>query len=183
MCCSIHSSKSRWKRHVLAATLLLPSAHAFGCWDEAGQRYSVNPYLLYAIAKTESGMNPNAINRNPNGSTDIGLMQINSSWLPILSRYGVSLRDLYNPCTSINVGAWILSQNQRKLGNTWEAVGAYNAVSPDKRIKYASKVYKNLPLQNTASTQVTYAQEAKQKPRKHYSRKPISDGPLLVLTD
>lgn len=168
---------------MLAATLLLPSAHAFGCWDEAAARYSVNPYLLYAIAKTESGMNPNAINRNGNGSTDIGLMQINSRWLPTLKRYGIGMQDLYNPCTSIHVGAWILAQNQSKLGNTWTAVGAYNAASPDKRIKYASKVYQNLQnLTFPNSAQAPYPQEIRQKIRKQNS-KPISDGPLLVLTE
>ncbi|WP_229632083.1 lytic transglycosylase domain-containing protein [Pseudoduganella violaceinigra] len=129
----------------LAACLALHSLPAQACWEEAAQWYRVNPYLLYAIAKTESGLNPAAINRNKNGSYDIGLMQINSSWLPTLRKHGVQEKDLYDPCTSIQVGAWILSQNMQRMGVTWEAVGAYNAVSPEKRIKYAKKVQKNLP--------------------------------------
>lgn len=36
------------------------------------------PGLMVAIAKAESGMNPNAINHNRNGSVDRGLFQINS---------------------------------------------------------------------------------------------------------
>lgn len=133
------------KGAALAACLALASLPAQACWEEAAQYYRVNPYLLYAIAKTESSLNPSAINRNKNGSYDIGLMQINSSWLPTLRKYGVEEKDLYDPCTSIQVGAWILSQNMRRMGVTWEAVGAYAAVSPEKRIQYAKKVQRNLP--------------------------------------
>jgi len=134
----------------LAACLALASLPAQACWEEAAQYYGVNPYLLYAIAKTESSLNPSAINRNKNGSYDIGLMQINSSWLPTLRKYGVEEKDLYDPCTSIQVGAWILSQNMRRMGVTWEAVGAYAAVSPEKRIQYAKKVQRNLPAAASA---------------------------------
>ncbi|MBB3122337.1 lytic transglycosylase domain-containing protein [Pseudoduganella violacea] len=129
----------------LAAALALLCLPAQACWEEAAAWYRVNPHLLYAIAKTESGLNPAAINRNKNGSYDIGLMQINSSWLPTLRKHGLEEKDLYDACTSIQVGAWILSQNMQRMGVTWEAVGAYNARSPALRIKYAMKVHKNLP--------------------------------------
>lgn len=171
--------------HVLAAVLMGSPIHVSGCWDEAAARYSVNPYLLYAIAKTESGLNPNAINRNKNGSADIGLMQINTAWLPTLRRYGIGANELYNPCTSIYVGAWILAQNQRKLGNTWEAVGAYNAASPDKRIKYAYKVYKNLVVpyssQQIQNATPLHLRRTTETMVRHI--KPVTEGPILVLTD
>ena len=105
----------------------------------------MNAYLLYAIAKTESGLNPNAVNRNRNGSYDIGLMQVNSRWLPTLRKYGVDEKQLFDPCVSIHVGAWILAQNMQRMGNSWEAVGAYNARNPELRLRYARKVYRNLP--------------------------------------
>ncbi|PIV87852.1 MAG: hypothetical protein COW48_09240 [Hydrogenophilales bacterium CG17_big_fil_post_rev_8_21_14_2_50_63_12] len=63
----------------IAAIGLLVTLPAHACWKEAGTRYGVSPQLLYAIARTESGLNPQAIGRNRNGSRDIGLMQIN--WL------------------------------------------------------------------------------------------------------
>lgn len=124
--------------------VLLPE-RVFACWEEAAARYGVNPYLLYAIAKTESNLNPYAINRNKNGSYDVGLMQINSSWFPTLRKYGIDEQQLYQPCVNIHVGAWILAQNVQSLGNSWEAVGAYNARNAERRIQYAQKVYKNLP--------------------------------------
>lgn len=133
------------QRTACAAAFALVSVHAHACWDEAAARYGVNPYMLYAIAKTESGLNPSAINRNKNGTYDLGLMQINSRWFPTLRRYGIDERQLYDPCTSIQVGAWILAQNMQRMGNTWDAVGAYNASKPALRLKYALKVYRNIP--------------------------------------
>ena len=128
-----------------ALALALP---ARACWQEAANRYQVDPALLYAIARTESGLNPAASHRNRDGSIDIGLMQINSAWLPDLARHGISARDLWEPCTNIHVGAWVLAQKIRKLGMTWDAVGAYNATTPTKRISYAWKVYQNLGAGN-----------------------------------
>ncbi len=129
----------------VALTLaLLAAIPAHACWNDAATRYQVNSALLYAIARTESGLNPLAIGRNPNGSRDIGLMQINSVWLSTLATYGISERDLLEPCTNIHVGAWILSYNFYRLGYTWDAVGAYNAVSPRSRRVYINKVRRNL---------------------------------------
>lgn len=132
-------------RIAMAVASLLASGSAIACWEQAAERYRVNPYLLYAIAKTESSLNPTAINRNKNGTYDVGLMQINSSWFPALRKYGLEEKQLYDPCTSIHVGAWILAQNMQRMGNSWNAVGAYNSSKPDLRLKYALKIYKNIP--------------------------------------
>lgn len=117
---------------------------AYACWEAAAQRYGIDPRLLVAIAKTESGINPRAYNRNSNGSYDVGLMQINSSWLPVLKRFGIDERQLYDPCVSLQVGSWILAQNLRRSGNPWQAVGAYNSSNPERARAYALKVYRNL---------------------------------------
>jgi soluble lytic murein transglycosylase-like protein len=69
---------------------LLVAAPSWACWDEAAARYGLSSHLLYAIARTESGLNPAAVGRNRDGSRDIGLMQINSSWLPTLAGHGTA---------------------------------------------------------------------------------------------
>ncbi|HDR9331146.1 TPA: lytic transglycosylase domain-containing protein, partial [Burkholderia multivorans] len=115
-------------------------AHA-DCLDDAAAFQHVSVSLLRGIAQVESGMNPNAVNTNANGTIDIGLMQINSSWLPTLAREGITQQSLFDPCTNAYVGAWIFSQNIRQLGPNWNAIGAYNAASPDKRLAYARKVF------------------------------------------
>nr|WP_242404650.1 lytic transglycosylase domain-containing protein [Janthinobacterium agaricidamnosum] len=124
---------------------MLPMTQARACWEDAARLYGVNPELLYAVAKTESQLNPRAVHRNANGTRDIGLMQINSTWLPVLHKYGIDEQQLLDACTSIYVGAWIMADNMRRMGNSWQAVGAYNAANPVLRASYALKVYKNLP--------------------------------------
>ncbi|KWK30146.1 lytic transglycosylase [Burkholderia stagnalis] len=126
---------------IISISFMMHGIARADCLDDAAAFHHVNVSLLRGIAQVESGMKTNAVNTNANGTTDIGLMQINSSWLPTLSREGISEQSLYDPCTNAYVGAWILSQNIRQLGPTWNAIGAYNAASPDKRLAYARKVY------------------------------------------
>lgn len=110
------------------------------CFEQAGARYGVAPSLLEAISHVESGRNPLARNRNPDGSEDLGHMQINSRWLGALSAYGIDRQRLLDPCLNTHVGAWILAQNISRFGYGWEAIGAYNARSPAKRNAYARRV-------------------------------------------
>lgn len=122
------------------------------CFSGAATRYSINKALLIAIAKTESSLNPSVIGPiNKNGTYDIGLMQINSSWMPTLRKYGITNNDLLSGCTSIYVGAWIMANNISRHGATWRAVGAYNASTNSKRELYVSKVQKNLNALSLAS--------------------------------
>ncbi|ALV06806.1 transglycosylase-like protein with SLT domain [Roseateles depolymerans] len=114
------------------------------CFEWASARFGMSAHLLYAIALQESGLNPRAVNRNTNGSQDIGLMQINSSWGPTLLRYGIRPTDLWDPCTNIFVGAWILGDNIVRMGPTVAALGAYNARDPIKREAYARRVLERL---------------------------------------
>lgn len=116
------------------------------CWNAAGERYRINPYLLYAIAEKESSFDPFAVNARDANDEDVGLMQINSFWYPHLRQYGISREDLFHTCTSIHVGAWVLVQSIMVFGYTWEAVGAYNIGTSKKnwaynaREKYAADV-------------------------------------------
>ena len=130
-------------------------AHAGNCWEDAGRRYGVPPSLLVAVARAESGLNPAAINASHfsrTGTYDIGLMQINSSHLPMLARYGIDEADLHAPCTNIAVGAWLLSSNFARFGVNWDAVGAYNAACTQlkgeachaARARYAWNIYRRL---------------------------------------
>ena len=129
------------------AVMATLSPHALACWGEAGQRYGVSADLLYAIARVESNLNPKAVNSSHfqrTKSYDIGLMQINNRHLSVLSRHGISESDLFDPCTNIQVGAWLLSDLFSRHGTTWDAVGAYNAANPALRRAYVDKVRRHL---------------------------------------
>ena len=129
---------------LVAAISLFISLPAHACWDAAAVRYGVSSELLYAIARTESALDPLAVGRNVNGTRDIGLMQINSAWLPTLATHGIAEHDLLEPCTNIQVGAWILAGNVQRLGYTWEAIGAYHSASPARRQAYAERIYRQI---------------------------------------
>jgi soluble lytic murein transglycosylase-like protein len=119
------------------------------CLAQAGAKYQPPLSLMLAVAETESGFNPSIVRKpyaagNLDGSTDYGLMQINSWWLPTLARHGIRQDHLFDACVNADVGAWILAQNIKKMGYSWLAVGAYNAVSTEKRWIYAARVSRNL---------------------------------------
>lgn len=119
------------------------------CFDQAAARYSIDKKILKAIAKTESNFNAKVISKpNSNMSVDIGMMQINSSWLPTLSKFGIGQNHLLDACTNIHVGAWILANNFSTYGRTWKAIGAYNSTTPSFQVVYARKVYANYDLLN-----------------------------------
>jgi soluble lytic murein transglycosylase-like protein len=127
---------------------LVSSPSRADCLEDAARYHRVSVQLVRAIAQQESGMRANAINTNRNGSEDIGLMQINSSWLPKLSRYGITRRKLFDACVNAYVGTWILASNIKQFGPTWKAVGAYNAVSSSKQLVYANNIYRRIQRGN-----------------------------------
>jgi soluble lytic murein transglycosylase-like protein len=141
-------SQRRTKRVARAIAIL---AAAFGaclasdgaradCFDEAARYQKVNPLILRAIAWQESHNTPDALHKNDNGSTDYGLMQINSVHLPTLAQYGISTETLMQPCKNVYIAAWHLRQKMNKYGNTWQAVGAYHSETPTLRDRYASQI-------------------------------------------
>ncbi|WP_153099004.1 lytic transglycosylase domain-containing protein [Paraburkholderia hayleyella] len=121
-------------------TLITAGSVRADCFDEAASYQNVNPLILRAIAWQESRNRPSALHKNANGSTDYGVMQINSIHLPRLSQYGISTGTLMEPCKNVYIAAWHLRQKMNRYGNTWEAVGAYHSETPALRDKYAKQI-------------------------------------------
>lgn len=106
----------------------------------------MNANLLRSIARIESNNNETAINHNRNGTTDLGIMQINSSWIKPM---GLNEKELLkNPCYNVKTAAKILKKCMDKYGYTWEAIGCYNAFNPFARVKYSWKVFGELNRTN-----------------------------------
>jgi soluble lytic murein transglycosylase-like protein len=113
------------------------------CVHMSAYSYNVNPLLLLAIAKTESGFNRYAINKNRNGTVDYGMFQINSSNLIRLKIHPSHV--INDVCYASKVAAYILSSCMATYGNTWKAVDCYNKGRNAKNTSwYVWKTYKNL---------------------------------------
>ncbi len=70
---------------------------------QAAQAQGVPPNLALGIASHESGFNSGALNQNTNGTTDYGVMQLNTS---VLQTYGVSPTAALDPQTNALIPAW-----------------------------------------------------------------------------
>ena len=142
---------------LLAAILVVAlGSDAFSfCFEEAGAQYGINPQILRAIAKVESNFNPAAVNMNSNGTYDVGLMQINSSWGPTIGKE--RWKSLGDACYNTKTGAWILAMCMSKYGYTWKAIGCYNSQTPEKRDRYSQMVFKQLQHVKPLAQEAAYA--------------------------
>lgn len=127
-----------------AASSAQAAASENDCFEKAGAYQGVNPLVLRAVAWHESKGDAAAVNRNTNGSIDVGQAQINSIHFPELARQGIPHRALTDPCVNIFVAAWLLKQKMVRYGNTWRAIGAYHSESPGERDSYARSIQKIL---------------------------------------
>ncbi len=124
----------------MAATKILAA-----CMMLASQTYDVPPALLVGIYQAEGGKVGQQV-ENTNGSFDLGPMQINTIWLPELSKkWGVSedsahkmVRD--DACTNVNVAAWILRGHLNETKNLAQALQHYHSRTPKHGTKYKKRV-------------------------------------------
>lgn len=108
--------------------MVIPMTTWAKCWEVAGESYGIDPLLLKAIAWKESRGVPEAIGPSlRDGNRALGLMQINTIHLPTLARFGISREQLFDACTSMKVGAWVLADCMKRFGAKWKAVGCYYA--------------------------------------------------------
>lgn len=131
--------------HGLAASAgMVTKEQATACIAPAAAYHSVNPSILRGILKVESSFSPRAVNRNQNGSVDVGIGQMNSIHFKELSKHGIAPNDLFDPCIGTYVAAWHLAKQYRAYGNTWFAIGAYHSATPYFNSRYQSLVYNAL---------------------------------------
>lgn len=140
---------------LLISLSFMPGAFAEDCFERYARLKGLDADLLRAIACVESSGNPKAVGKNAS-SEDLGLMQINSTWV---KRFNTSRAELLNDvCRNIEIASEILSDNFSRIQNPWEAVGAYNAsctrlkgqACEEVRKRYAWKVYRAYQSMNDA---------------------------------
>ena len=89
-------------------------------FTEASRTYGVSKKLLIAVARQESGINPNAVSSN--GAE--GVMQL----MPDTAR-ALGVKDATDPYENIMAGAKLLRDKIREFGSVPLALAAYNAGS------------------------------------------------------
>ena len=116
------------------------------CMALVAQIYSLPPRVLPSIQAVEGG-GPGIVHRNADGSDDLGVMQINTLWLPALSRYTrldpAEVRDrlLRRPCFNIAAAGLILrTYLDETRGDLMRAVGNYHSHTPLLNQQYQAKV-------------------------------------------
>lgn len=114
------------------------------CLTAAAEYHTVNPWILKAILKVESDFNPRAVNRNANGTIDVGMAQINSIHFAKLKRWGIAPADLMDGCIATYVAAWHLANQIRIHGNTWFGIASYHSASQCQNSRYAGLLWNAL---------------------------------------
>jgi hypothetical protein len=91
---------------------------------EAGKSFNLPPKLVLAFAMHESGLNPRATNPNTNGTTDYGLMQLNSTHFGEFHTTGEEM--LVNVEKNVCLGAKVLADCVQRYGISYNGVNCYN---------------------------------------------------------
>ena len=115
------------------------------CLMLTAQTYDIPPAALVGIYKAEGGAAGQAV-KNTNDTYDLGPMQINTVWMPVLAeRWGVSedtamrwVRD--DACTNIGVAGWILKGHLEETQSLSQAIAHYHSKTPKHATRYKSRV-------------------------------------------
>lgn len=119
------------------------------CMIAASAFYHLPPRLLPAIQAVEGGR-VDTVSRNTNGSEDLGVMQVNTRWVPILARYtGASneatrTRLIGDGCFNIAAaGAILRTYLNETEGNVMLAVSYYHSHTPERGQGYLARVMRS----------------------------------------
>jgi hypothetical protein len=112
----------------------------------AANTYHVPAAVMIGIMHVEGGHVGQEVGPNINGTYDMGPMQVNTRWLPMLEQtWHVSgpvarswVRD--NGCVNVHVAAWILKQKIDDSGSLWGGIAAYHSATPAIGGPYATRV-------------------------------------------
>lgn len=122
------------------------AAPLVACMTLAGTLNGLPPLLLPAIHMLEGGQ-IGTVATNKNGSQDFGVMQINSSWLPVLAR-GLGRTEaeiraglINDGCFNIQIAGAVMKYNLAQAhGDLWTAVGYYSSHTPSWNAIYQARV-------------------------------------------
>lgn len=111
------------------------------CSIAAAVRYDVPANLILAVAEREGGR-PGQWVRNTNGTFDVGPLQLNTSYLASLRRWGITAADAARPgCYPYDLAAWRLRGHLRHdKGDLWQRAANYHSRTPFFNARYRAYI-------------------------------------------
>jgi hypothetical protein len=116
------------------------------CMALVAQVYGLPPRVLPSIQAVEGG-GPGIVHVNQNGSEDLGVMQVNTLWIPVVAAYSHlapgEVRDklLNHACFNIAAAGLIMrTYLTESRGDLMRAVGNYHSHTPALHSVYRLKV-------------------------------------------
>lgn len=110
------------------------------CIRLAAEGFGIDPLPLEILREVEGGR-PGLESRNTNGTRDLGVMQINSSWLRTLAGFGIDEADVRDSvCINVYVAAWIFVQELNRTGDVVVAMARYHSPTPRHQARYLGLV-------------------------------------------
>ncbi|MDE8652124.1 lytic transglycosylase domain-containing protein [Novosphingobium album (ex Liu et al. 2023)] len=119
------------------------------CIRQASQGRAWLEKTLWGLRDQEAGWVGAEI-ANTNGTHDLGVLQINSGWVPrlarLLGRPGDQVRTWlrYDPCFNAEAARWIFLSALHQTGDYWKAVGVYHSPTAWRQRRYALSVASHL---------------------------------------
>ncbi len=116
------------------------------CMVAVAQLGALPPRVLPSIQAVEGGR-PGLVHPNADGSADLGLMQVNTLWVPIVARalgaeetrVRAALTD--DGCFSVRIAGAILWEYRRaRHGDLMLAIGDYHSHTPPLNLSYQRQV-------------------------------------------
>lgn len=115
------------------------------CVTQAAIRYQLPPEIILAVMRTEGGR-VGGVQKNTNGTVDIGPMQINSVHMgSTFSGYLHPKRVRDDVCVNIHAGAYLLKKAMIESGGFWTGVSRYHSRTPSLGEAYRDRVYRQIP--------------------------------------
>jgi Transglycosylase SLT domain len=116
------------------------------CMLAVSQLYHLPPRVLPSIQVVEAGK-PGTISHNFNGTGDLGVMQVNTNWVPYLAKAwdmpprDVAERLIKEPCFNIvSAGAIMRIYMDEAHNDVVRAVGYYHSHTPERASFYQLQV-------------------------------------------
>lgn len=109
------------------------------------KEFGISYFLMKSIAITENTkFDENAIMYNTNGTKDIGLMQINTSWKHWMPEAGITNEKLKDVDFNIKVAFMIVDRIIQQHGYSWDSIGRYHSGTPKFKKAWLKKIKENV---------------------------------------